>query len=126
MIYNTSNDIDITNLLNSINSLKNSVVKGLLIVCGYIIAGIDDFEIAFYDYVKTCDSSTQEKLLDLLNMAKLYDSAAMDRKYNGNKSAKAKRVTVNAVMSVLGIQSQFYSTFKNFTKDYLNKRGILN
>lgn len=126
IISSTCNDVEVTNLLNSINSLKNNVIKGLLIVCGYIIAGIDDFEMAFYDYVKTCDCATQDSLLDLLNKVKLYDAATMDRKYNGNKLAKAKRVTVNNVMKILGIQPEFYLTFKNYTKDYLNKRGILN
>lgn len=115
-----------TNLLCSIKSLKNKTVKGLLIVCGYVIAGIDDFEQAFYDYVKTCDVPTQEKLLDLLAKVEIYDATVMDRHFNGNKDSKAKKVTIKNVMEVLGIQPQYYLPFKKFTKDYLNKREVLN
>lgn len=118
--------MDEIELLTTINSLKNNVIRGLLIVCGYVIAGIDGFEIAYREFVATCDKTTQAELAKILDRVHKNEQIMRDKKAGKYVTEKVKKVTIKNVAKALGIQTCFLSSFKDFAKDYILKREILN
>ena len=58
-------DVDVVELVSTISSIRNTKIKGILLLCGYFLADIQEFLPLLVEYYGKCTESIKNKIYDL-------------------------------------------------------------
>ena len=119
--YNAvTNKIENTSeLILTIKSIRNEKVKGILLVCGYFLANIQEFLEPLVDYYNKCSTKIQDKIYDLGR-----DDFYFCHAINKDVDCKNKdNVTVGRVLKIFGKRDKAYLTTDLLP--YLKNIGIV-
>lgn len=110
--------IDTTNLLLTIESIKNTKIKGILLLCGYFLANLEEFLEPLVNYYAKCPDKIQVKIYEL-GKDDIYFCNAIKRNVD---LAKKENITIGRILKIFGKRSKAYLTTDLLP--YLNNIGF--
>lgn len=100
----TINTEEVTDLVLTIESIKNEKIKGILLICGYFLANIVEFLNPLVVFYKTSSTAIKEKIYNLGR-----DDVAFCKAINKEVNVEGKEnVTVGRVLKVFGKRDKAY------------------
>lgn len=111
---------EVIDLVMTITSIKNDKIKGILLICGYFLADIQEFLTPLVDYYSSCSEKIQNKIYEI-GRDDAYFCKAINR--NVNNVAK-ENVTIGRILKIFGKRDKSY--IKTDILPYLQNMNILN
>ncbi len=129
-----SEEFKICELINRISSIKDKKIQALIIIAGYLICNINEFEPYYMNLINNCeDSEVKESILlleqrvinnDKLDFIKLSDNEEAKKKI---KNVKRQRITLLDICKSIKLnifKNDFGNTKIQQLYNYLNKNNI--
>ena len=79
--------------LLAVKSIRNKEVREILILCGFIIGGLESFRTDFIDIVSNSELVNRDAMIDLMEKIKHNEDADIEK--CNNKSVKIKKHRIN-------------------------------
>lgn len=110
--------------LLSVKSIKNREVREILILCGFIIGGLESFRNDFIDIVSNSDLIKRDAMIELMEKVKHNEDAELEKQNNKSAKVKKHRINFKAILKCINTDMDEVSARKEIG-EYLAFTGFL-
>lgn len=110
--------------LLSVKSIKNREVREILILCGFIIGGLESFRNDFIDIVSNSDLIKRDAMIELMEKVKHNEDAELEKQNNKSAKVKKHRINFKAILKCINTDMDEVSARKEIG-EYLAFTGFM-
>lgn len=122
--------------VETIRTLKNKQVRQILIICGYLLADLDELSDDFRDVLQNCSPKVRDNLKKLCSIQLQYEQDEMNNVKIKDRKRRIKQITVTDIVKAFDLQEQLqalctdteniekYESIKIQYKNVPTKKGL--
>lgn len=110
--------------LLAVKSIKNREVREILILCGFIIGGLESFRNDFIDIVSNSDLIKRDAMIELMEKVKHNEDAELEKQNNKSAKVKKHRINFKAILKCINTDMDEVSARKEIG-EYLAFTGFM-
>lgn len=110
--------------LLAVKSIKNREVREILILCGFIIGGLESFRNDFMDIVSNSDLIKRDAMVELMEKVKHNEDADIEKQNNKSAKIKKHRINFKAILKCINTDMDEVDARKEIG-DYLAFTGFM-